>query len=285
MTIQRLGYFSERLASLNRHGCMSKTIKQFGDSGVWRGWSELAGDVNWEDYGGKWGRQDPNDSNVFYVIKHDNMIDCMGERDVESSGCDVHVSQVVRVDLSETSEESIAGALECCGVDLEEYDIPEKAQAWVKVECLVDYGAAAPMGEHTHPHRADVARANARREVEELIADADQLAAMLDRPVNGLGATAREYAAGDMSSAIERGVQAGKPESRIVAKMYGVDQFAIDNSKPTDFLPFVMGYMEAMNEGKRSIEEDLAPEYGLGFDRGERVRKGEVPAPSWIRSA
>lgn len=238
---------------------MSKTTKQFGDSGVWRGWRELGGDINWEDYGGKWGRQDPSDSNVFYVIKHDNMSEHMSEAELEDSGIHLHVSQVVRVDLTETTDEQIESATECCGVDLEEFD--RDAQAWIIVECLVDYGSAAPMGEHTHPHRADVARADARREVEELIGDEDKCNAMLDRPVNLMGSTAREYAAGDMSSAMRR---------------------AQEDRQPDDYLPYVVGYMAGVNGGARETGDDLAPEYGQGFERGERVRSGDAQPPPWI---
>lgn len=263
---------------------MSNT-KEFGKSGAWKGWVELCGDVNWEDYGGKWGRQDPNNPSHFYVIRHDNMIDAMGEREVEESGIDQHISTVYLVDLSVATEDQIESAMECCGLDFDDWMTPptDDQRNWAVVECLVDYGAAAPMGEHSHPHRADVARASARREVEELIGDADKREELLDRPVNKLGSTAREYAAGDLDSALARGVHAGDPSARLVAKMHGVAQEVIDDARPADFLPYVMGYMAAMSGGERETGEDLAPEYGQGFERGERVRKGEAPAPGWIR--
>lgn len=260
---------------------MSNT-SEFGKSGAWKGWRELCGDVNWQDYGGKWGIQDPSNARVFYVIRHDNMVDAMGEREVEESGIDVHVSTVYRVDLDDTTEDNIKSALECCGVDLDEYE--RDSHDWIVVECLVDYGAAAPMGEHGSNY-AERARAAARREVEELIADSDKCEAALDRPVNKLGSTAREYARGDFQSAMERGVYAGDPGARVMARMHGVPVEVIDDARPADFLPYVMGYMAAMNGGERETGEDLAPEYGQGYERGERVRKGEAPAPGWIRQA
>lgn len=237
---------------------MSNNTKQFGESGVWRGWRELCGDVNWEDYGGKWGRQDPSNPRVFYVIKSDNMIEAMGERDVEACGCDVFQAQVVRVDLDDTSSESIESALKCCGLDLEDFTGDHD---WAIVECLVDYGSAAPMGEHSHPHRADVARASARREVEELIADSEQCEAMLDRQVNAIGSTAREYGRGDMDSAMDRW--------RV-------------SYRPADWLPYSFGYIEGLSGRDAKSDEDLAPEYLDGYRYGARVKEGKAPACSWI---
>jgi len=237
---------------------MSNT-KEFGASGAWAGWRELGGDCNWEDYGGKWGFKDPNNARVFYVIKHDNMIECMGERDVEACGCDVHVSQVVRVDLDDTTGESIESALECCGVDLEEF---EGNHDWVIVECLVDYGAAAPMGEHSHPHRADIARANARREVEELIADSEQCEEMLNRPVNAIGATAREYGRGDMDSCMDRW--------RV-------------NYRPADWLPYSFGYIAGLAGHEAEKDDDIVPEYFDGYRYGAKVKDGKAPACNWIK--
>jgi len=250
---------------------MSKAMKN---------WQELSGDVNWEDYGAAWARRDPNSARVWYVIKHENLIDCMGERDVKESGLDPHLTTVYRVDLDETSDESIKSALQCCGLDLD--DVDREHHDLALVECLVSYGAAAPMGEHGSKY-ATRARAAARRAAEELIADSDACEQALNRPVNKLGSTAAEYARGDFAPAIERGVLAGEPGARITARMYGVDQWAIDDAKPADFLPYVMGYMTAMSEGERETCDDLAPEYNLGYERGERVRKGEAPAPAWIK--
>jgi hypothetical protein len=236
---------------------MSNT-KEFGESGVWAGWRTLGGDCNWEDYGGKFGRQDPNNARVFYVVKCDNMIECMGERDVEESGIDTYIAQVVRVDLDETTGENIESALECCGLDLEEF---EGDHDWIIVECLVDYGAAAPMGEHSHPYRADSARAKARREVEELIADADQCEAMLNRPVNAIGSTAREYGLGDLDSCMDRW--------RV-------------SYRPSDWLPYSFGYIAGLAGREQETGDDIVREYFDGYRYGAKVKEGKAPACSWI---
>lgn len=250
---------------------MSKAMKH---------WQELSGDINWEDYGASWARRDPINPRAFYVIKHENLIECMGERDVKESGCDPHLCSIYRVDLDATSDRCIKAALNCCGLDLD--DIDPEYRDLALVDCLVSYGAAAPMGEHSSRY-AVRARAAARRDAEYLMGDHEACEQALSRPVNALGSTAAEYARGDFAPAIERGVLAGEQNARVTAKMYGVDQWAIDDARPADFLPYVMGYMAAMASGERETGDDLAPEYGLGYERGERVRKGEAPAPAWIK--
>jgi hypothetical protein len=72
----------------------------------------------------------------------------------------------------------------------------------------------------------------------------------------------------------------------LVAKMYGVDQMAVDDARPADWLPFLAGYAAGV-EGREAMKNDpantLAPEYLRGFERGKRVRAGECPAPGWIK--
>jgi hypothetical protein len=105
----------------------------------------------------------------------------------------------------------------------------------------------------------------------------------MQRPVNALGSTAAEYMRGDLDSAMQRGCEAGDPTARLVAKMHGTPEHVIDNVRPADFLPYTFGYIAAMQGAPRETGPDLAPEYGRGYERGERVRKGEAPAPSWIK--
>lgn len=254
------------------------TSKEFGTSGAWKGWVELCGDVNWQDYGGKWARRDPNNARVWYVVEHIDLVEVCGS---DAEGSDRYIDTVYRVDLDTVSEADIQSALDCCGIDLDDFERADLDM--VTVEVLQSHGTAAPMGEYSDAGYPERARAAARRAVEEMIADADHTEALLNRPVNALGSTAAEYARGDFASAMERGVLAGRPDARLVAKIHGVDQWAIDDARPADFIPYVMGYMAAMQGGDPETGDDLAPEYGLGYERGEHVRKGEAPAPGWIK--
>ena len=259
------------------HGGMSKS-KEFGESGVWRGWRELCGDVNWEDYGGKWGRKDPNNSSVFYVIRHDNMIEAMGERDVEESGIDTHISQVCRVDLTEVPQKEIDSALESCGPDFDYWPQPISAEdrEWAIVESLVDYGCGAPMGEHSHPYRADVARASARREVEELIADSDKCEAMLDRPVNRIGSTARDFGRGDVMAGLDRYTRAKEASS------LSVNFGTVPSDDP---IAYTYGYQQGACGAPIAEDDDLAPAYIEGHALGCKVLAGEVEPPTWAKPA
>jgi hypothetical protein len=244
---------------------MSNTNK-FGKSGAWKGWTELSGDINWEDYGGKWCYRDPNNRQHFYVIDHVNLIDAMGERDVEAGGFDTHVSTVYLVDLGDTDPETVKSAMECCGLDFDDWMNPPTVEEreLAIVDCLVGYGAAAPMGEESHPHRADVARANARRMVEAIVSNPARREGLLDRPVNRIGSTAREYARGDLDSAMSRARAA---------------------YRPADWLPYSFGYLAAIAGHDMETGDDLAPEYGQGYAYGLLVKAGDAEPVSWIKSA
>jgi hypothetical protein len=245
---------------------MQSNTKKFGESGAWRGWQELSGDINWEDYGGKWCFRDPNNPRHFYVIRHDNMAEHMSEREIEESGLDLHVSTVYLVDLADTCPDTVQSAMECCGLDFDDWMTPPTVEEreLAIVDCLVSYGAAAPMGEETHPHRADVARANARRQVEALVGNSDRREALLSRPVNAIGSTAREYARGDFGSAMSRARAAYRPD---------------------DWMPYAFGYMAAMGGQEMETGEDLAPEYSQGYGYGLLVKAGDAEPVPWIKGA
>ncbi|MHC4237559.1 MAG: hypothetical protein ACYSSM_04810 [Planctomycetota bacterium] len=259
---------------------MSKTTKQFGDSGVWRGWRVLCGDVNWEDYGGKWGFKDPNNSSVFYVIRHDNMLECMGERDVEESGIDIHISQVCRVDLSEVPQSEIDSALESCGPDFDYWPEPVSVEDrnWAVAESLVDYGASAPMGEYSDPSYPERARAAARRAVEEMIADSDHTDRLLDRPVNAIGSTARDFGRGDIMAGLDRYNRAKEASSLSVP----MGQVPSD-----DPLAYTFGYQHGATGQPLADagDGDLAPAYIEGHALGVKVLAGEVSPPTWAKPA
>ena len=196
--------------------------------GPWKNWQELCSDVNWQDYHGMWGFH--AGGGEYYVIRHTNMIDACGESDAHEIGY-VHESVVLFVDLDTVPANEIKSAPECCG----QYDVllsDDPPNPWIVVECLVSYGRAAPLDTFTcaqyrgksakfesNDHFAARTRADARRHVESLIDDREQLDNMLDRPVNRIGSTAREYAAGDFASAIGRGLMNGEPRAELMARI------------------------------------------------------------------
>jgi len=180
------------------------------------------------------------------------------------------------VDLDVIPASNVESAIASCG-----WDDDMEADDLQIAEACRSYGAKAPLFSDSGNNWRKLL-ADARREANEL-ASPRKLTAAMNRPVNKLGSTAAEYMRGDLDSAMTRGVLAGDQGARICAKMYGIDQVTIDDARPADWLPYVAGYMSAMSGGERETGNDLAPEYNLGYARGERVAKGEAPAPGWIK--
>jgi len=208
---------------------------------------------------------------AYQFINVVDMVDACGR-----DATDEFVAELHYVDLDAIDADTIRKALECCGQQ-DEPDLSDLAIA----ECCHSYGAKAPLDSWSGNGRT-VVRRQARSEAHSLLTSG--MKAALQRPVNQLGSTAAEFMRGDIFSAMQRGAEAGDPSARLMAKVYGVDQHIIDDARPADFLPFVMGYMAGMQGEPMMTGKGLSPEVARGHQRGERVRKGECPAPSWIKT-
>lgn len=184
--------------------------------------------------------------------------------------------EVVLVDLNAIPAEEIASARRSCGWE----DTPDSDLA--TAEMCFSYGCRARLWNDASNNRSQLMRA-AKSEARALL-DPDAFEDAMDRPVNAIGSTAREFMQGDIASALQRACEAGDPAGRIMAKMYGAPQQVIDDTRPLDWLPYVCGYQDALNGREREGDPDVAPEYHRGYDRGNRVKAGEVPAPSWIKT-
>lgn len=91
------------------------------------------------------------------------------------------------------------------------------------VDALSWYGAYAPLSSELGNNAGKLMR-EARALSRELELDAEAYEAAMDRPVNRIGSTAREYQAGDISSAILRGLGEGRKDAEILAKMGGLSR-------------------------------------------------------------
>lgn len=188
-----------------------------------------------------------------------------------------YVCEVDIVDLALIPEKEQLSAKECYGCEDEDIDVEYLAQV------CHGYGLKAPVWSESSNNRSALHRA-ARSQCRELL-DESKLEIAMDRPVNALGSTAHEFMLGDFTSAMQRGCESGEPGARLTARLYGVPQAAIDNIRPGDFLPYVVGYNDAL-AGADHYEprDELSPEYTRGYERGQRVKAGEAPAPSWLTS-
>jgi hypothetical protein len=196
-----------------------------------RGWTDIGSDASWDEHGGRWAKRAADGS--WYVVRFDNMYEACGEDECKRDGQDQYVCEVERVDLSDLGDDTLASALRCCGftkdIDGFIYDDSGNEIASPKdetrfylvlVEACVSYGAKQPLDSFSGNVRPSNVRANARRAAEALMRDATALGERLDRPVNAIGATAREYARGEIAAPLARMPEG--PTKSILTKMVGM---------------------------------------------------------------
>lgn len=232
-------------------------------------WS-YSGDVNMLDYGGK--NMRCIGSGKYQIVELTNMDDACGR---DNEGQPKYVVELRLVDLSSISAATLESALKSCGW-------ADSGDDAYKAECCDSYGAHAPLGSWSGNNARKLLR-QAYSEANNLL-DESALESKLDCPVNKIGSSAREFMNGDFLSAIQRGVESGKPDARLMAKIHGVPQETIDNIRPDDWLPYLFGYMAAMDGGTKETDPDTSPEYFRGYDRGLAVKAGTCPAPGWIKT-
>jgi hypothetical protein len=197
-----------------------------------RGWTDIGSDVSWDDYGGKWARRAHDGS--WYVIEFTNMYDACGEGECKRDGQAQYVCEVSRVDLADLNAEQIASALRCVGLrqnagyiygdggdEIACQATDAKRFECVLVEACASYGCKQPLDSFSGDMRPANVRADARRAAETLMRDASALEAELDRPVNRMGSTAREYARGEILPALGR-MADDNPTKQIMGKMIGM---------------------------------------------------------------
>lgn len=211
----------------------------------------------------------------FQFVELVNMDDACGR---DNKGQPKYVVELRLVDLNVISQSNLNSALSYCGQEHVENPSDE-----ILAECCNRYGCNAPLGSWSGNNARKLLR-QAYREANSLL-DSEALETRLDRPVNKIGSSAREVMAGDFTSAMIRGCESGNTDARIMAKIHGVPQEAIDNTRPDDWLPYMFGYMAGLNSQPKETDPDTASEYFRGYDRGVNVREGKAPAPAWIQSA
>lgn len=171
------------------------------------GWI-YTGDVDALGYGGKWIRD--VGSRAFQIVELINMDDACG--DVSQGRYSVDLSLV---DLAAIGPEEIKGALDSCGFSTGGADEP--LQDVAIAEACHSYGAKAPLDSWMGNNAHRMLR-SARTAANSYKRDSSSLASALDRPVNKIGSTAREFMTGDLDSAVHRALGgAAGPEAKIAA--------------------------------------------------------------------
>ena len=188
------------------------------EGSLMRRWQFLSGDVSFMDYGGSWFREIK--PRVYHVVELTNMIDAIGERDCERDGIDKYHVSLKEIDLNVIDYEP---ALDCCGYE----DRLDPPSVHVIIDACSSHGSFAPMGDISG-NNYRLLLSEMKRQSRSIETDARHREALLERPVNKLGSTAREYAVGDMQSAMIRGIVAGDRMARIMGKMHGLTEDDLD---------------------------------------------------------
>ncbi len=174
-----------------------------------KGWTDIGSDVNWSEYGGRWARHIAGTR--YHVIRFENCEEW-------GDGATGYHCDLQEVDIT---NERLSSALNSCDLPadgLDEYGEPFKHWHLMVVEALSSYGAYAPLWQEAGTNSHKLLRA-AKRESRLLATDDEAYQVRMDRPVNAIGSTAREYATGDVNSAILRGLEAGDPKADLMARM------------------------------------------------------------------
>lgn len=242
------------------------------------------GDISPFDYGGTWTRHVAG--RRYHVIVLDNMDEACGR---DNEGQPRYVVQVREVDLDAAP---VRAAAESCGPG---WPVPDGTPDAALTECVSYYGAYAPLWNSSGDNGHALIR-QAKRISRELSSDAGAYERAMSRPVNALGSTAREYAAGDLDSALSRKLAAGDTGARILAQMQApippgplACSIALGAIPSDDPIAYSMGFMDGF-QGRPMPEPEepedgggLADAYLSGREHGADVRIGRQPMPEWVR--
>ena len=174
-----------------------------------KGWTNIGGDINWQDYGGRWGKKGPD--GAWYVLKFDNMYEVMGEKDAMATNTQQYSCEVVYCKLEDIREREAVNALECCGQNglIERYDIDNswrylgkrpgpEVNELLLLSCLIDYGIGGILERFTSATASWGTRNKARKYAEEIMKDEAELEDRLDRQANAIGNSVRDFARGQI---------------------------------------------------------------------------------------
>ena len=192
-----------------------------------KAWKELSADINWREYGGKWYRV--LSYNSYHVIELINMWEATGDNDQPQ-----YAVQLCEIDVESTR---LGEALDCIGAEIDPRMTNDQI-IWISLDALSSYGACAPMGGWSGNNVRELFR-QANRESFQLMSDSDYHKSQMDRSVNRLGSTAREYMNGDTNSALIRGIAKGDITARIMGKIHGLTVEEMDQVGP-EYSDFTM---------------------------------------------
>jgi len=229
-----------------------------------------SGDVDVLGYGGTFLRHVAD--RRYHAIRFDNMDEACGS---DNEGQDTYYGSLVEVDLNEADTQAAAQSW-----GMEDEDNDDVTLAFM----VASYGEYAPLQNESGNNGHAIIR-SLKRESRELEADPEAYEAAMSRPVNALGATAREFQRGDMDSAMDRALAPRPCEFGVLSPdgtMSG--QVSIDMAQTGSPDPIAFAYGFSHGQRGQPLEvapkrEELAPEYVRGHAEGLKVFEGaELPS-------
>lgn len=214
------------------------------------------------------------DPQCWQALRIDDRGECMSNWERKREGIPRYSGRLVEVDLS--LENLVADALECYGVD----GVDEITDLQ-KVAACVAYGAFAPLETRAGDARVRMEK-ELRRRAQTMVAGEGRQSA-LQTVVNLLGQTAAEYRGQKTAvEALPRLCEAGDEKALVVARMYRV---VVDFAQPPDFLPFIVGYQDAVsgapNKAKAKRGPKVSPEYGQGY-LARKMQEAGCATVQWL---
>ena len=244
---------------------------------------EFQGDVDVLGYGGTFIRHVGD--RRYHAIRFDNMDEACGS---DNEGQAKYHGSLVEVDLDLAN---IQAAADSWGEDPNEHE-----DVWLAF-MVASYGEYAPLVDEAGNNGHGIIR-NLKRESREIEGDSERHEDLMNRPVNAIGSTAREFQSGDIQSALSRGLRSGNESAGIMAIMSKprqpvhlglltedglTNEVTVDMSLTGSDDPIAFSYGFSCGMRGESLErdgdpEDLAAEYLRGHAEGLKVfNGGEVP--------
>ncbi len=159
----------------------------------------LTGDINWQDYGGKFVSRKLSNGEFDYwlVLEVINWIEAVGEREAKDTDSKYHVS-LSAVSPSE-AKDKLENAFKCCGLDGDK-NVELRKNIMVQVECLSDYGVSAPLWRQDGNNLKKLLR-EAHKQA---ICANGLFGFYMDSPKNRIGSTGWDFIKGDITAGLKR---------------------------------------------------------------------------------
>jgi len=157
----------------------------------------LTGDVNWQEYGGKFVSKRLNNGEFAYWL----VIEVVNLRDAcDDDNNDEYAVSLLSVSPTEAGQTNVDAALSCCGFNDEELTQADSGNELIKVEALAGYGIFATLWSETGNNLNQLMR-DARAQ-----ANASQLlyGFMMDSPQNRIGSSGWDCQRGDITAGLRR---------------------------------------------------------------------------------